>query len=94
MLGKQSVARLRNNSDIKRSVFNAVSAIPGTVTVNTSAIIEGIFCVWSVPRVYREQQRSFASSHRSEAESHGHEAVMKRVEISVLYWSAVQCSAV
>jgi hypothetical protein len=34
----------------------------GNGTVNMSIVIEGIFYAWSMQRVYREQQGSFANS--------------------------------
>jgi hypothetical protein len=50
----------------------------GNRTVNTFTIIEGVFNVWSEPKVYRGQQRSFARSQ-------GYEAVMeKSAEYSVV----------
>jgi hypothetical protein len=52
-----SVARLRNIPD-SRSVFYVVRPMPKSI--NTSTII-GVFYAWSVPKVYRGKQRSFAS---------------------------------
>jgi hypothetical protein len=51
--GKQSCARLRNNSDNRRvfSMWSASCPVLGNRTVNTSTIIKGVFYEWSVPKV-------------------------------------------
>jgi hypothetical protein len=57
-------------------MWSASWPVLGSRAVNTSTIIEGVFYVWSVPKIYGGQQRSFASSRSWEA-SQGHEAVMR-----------------
>jgi hypothetical protein len=49
----------------------------GNRTVNKSTEI-GVFYAWSVPKVDRGQQRSFACSRSWKAVSQGHEAVMEK----------------
>jgi hypothetical protein len=63
ILGKQSVARLRNNSDNRKSVFNMVHAMPNSRQQKCKHVYNNrcSLCV-SLPKVFRGQQRSFASS--------------------------------
>jgi hypothetical protein len=44
------------------SVWPTPCPVLGDRTVNTSAIIEGVFYAWSMLKVYRGQQRSFTNS--------------------------------
>jgi hypothetical protein len=80
ILGKQSVARLRNNSDYRRSVFNVVRAMPSARQQNCKHVYNNRSCFLCVIRaeVYKGQQRSFASSRSWEAVSQGHDAVMEK----------------
>jgi hypothetical protein len=62
ILGKQSVARLRNNSDNRRSIFYIVRA--ATIAMQWFgkhvSTIEAVLSAWSMPKIYRGQWRSFA----------------------------------
>jgi hypothetical protein len=58
-------------------MWSAPCQVLGNRTVNTFTIV-GVFYAWSVPKVYRGQQRSFASSRSSGTMSQGHGAVMEK----------------
>jgi hypothetical protein len=44
------------------SMWSAPCLVLGNRAVNMSTIIEGVFYAWSVSKIYRGQQRSFASN--------------------------------
>jgi hypothetical protein len=63
------------------SMWSAPFPVLGNRTANTSTIIEGGFYTWSVPKIYRGQQKSCASSRSWEAVSQGHEADMEELRV-------------